>query len=98
MRRESGARGAARQRERAAAGTRRDVPGARWSCGMIGGERSHAARKRRRTWRDAPMAKGMDNASSIGLLLMRLIAGGLLFYGHGLPKILNWQERVNTFG
>lgn len=44
------------------------------------------------------MARGMDNASSIGLLLMRLIAGGLLFYGHGLPKILNWQERVNTFG
>ena len=43
------------------------------------------------------MAKGSDTSASIGLLLMRLIAGGLLFYGHGLPKLLNWEERATTF-
>ena len=43
------------------------------------------------------MAKGSDNSTAIGLLLMRLIAGGLLFYGHGLPKLMNWRERMSTF-
>lgn len=35
--------------------------------------------------------------ASLGLLILRLGAGGLLFYGHGLPKVLEYQERSARF-
>lgn len=35
--------------------------------------------------------------ASLGLLVLRLGAGGLLFYGHGLPKLLQYQERSARF-
>jgi putative oxidoreductase len=36
-------------------------------------------------------------AASIGLLLMRVTAGGLLLYGHGWPKLLHFAERASRF-
>lgn len=38
-----------------------------------------------------------DTFPSIGLLVLRLLAGGLLLYGHGWPKLMSWQERMTTF-
>lgn len=35
--------------------------------------------------------------SSIGLLALRLGAGGLLLYGHGLAKVLHFSERAAGF-
>jgi len=43
------------------------------------------------------MAATRDTATSIGLLLLRLGAGGLLIYGHGLPKLFAWETRMHTF-
>lgn len=43
------------------------------------------------------MRRTKDQLNSIGLLLLRLGAGGLLFFGHGLPKLLNWSERAPRF-
>ena len=34
---------------------------------------------------------------SLGLLVMRLLTGGMLIYGHGWPKLMNWSERMTTF-
>lgn len=44
------------------------------------------------------MRRTKDQLNSIGLLLLRIGAGGLLFFGHGLPKLLNWNERASRFG
>lgn len=38
-----------------------------------------------------------ERLSSIGLLALRLGAGGLLLYGHGLGKIMNYAERAPKF-
>ena len=40
---------------------------------------------------------GSDRTSSISLLLLRLGAAGLLFYGHGLGKLANASERAGRF-
>lgn len=34
---------------------------------------------------------------SLGLLILRLGAGGLLIYGHGWSKLMNFAERSKTF-
>jgi len=38
-----------------------------------------------------------ETASSIGLLVLRLGAGGLLLYGHGWAKIMDAAARAPTF-
>lgn len=38
-----------------------------------------------------------DVASSLGLLILRLGAGGLLLYGHGWSKLMHFGERLHTF-
>lgn len=38
-----------------------------------------------------------DTVPSIGLLVLRLGTGGLLLYGHGLGKILEFSKRASTF-
>ena len=38
-----------------------------------------------------------DRVPSIGLLVLRLGAGGLLIYGHGWGKITNFSKRLSTF-
>jgi putative oxidoreductase len=43
------------------------------------------------------MRRTKDHLNSIGLLLLRAGAGGLLFFGHGLPKLLHWSERAQRF-
>lgn len=35
--------------------------------------------------------------ASLGLLAMRVIAGGLLLYGHGWPKLMHFTERAAHF-
>lgn len=34
---------------------------------------------------------------SLGLLVLRLGMGGLLFFGHGLPKLVRFGERLSSF-
>jgi putative oxidoreductase len=41
--------------------------------------------------------QGSDRVPSISLLLLRLGAAGLLFYGHGLGKLANASERASRF-
>jgi putative oxidoreductase len=43
------------------------------------------------------MRRTKDHLTSIGLLLLRVGAGALLLFGHGLPKLLHWSERVSSF-
>ena len=43
------------------------------------------------------MRRTKDRLNSIGLLLLRLGAGGLLLFGHGLPKLLGYAERAPKF-
>jgi putative oxidoreductase len=43
------------------------------------------------------MAAIKDTPTSIGLLLLRLGAGGLLLWAHGWPKLAHWQTRMHTF-
>jgi len=43
------------------------------------------------------MRRTKDHLNSIGLLLLRVGAGSLLFAGHGLPKLLHWAERAPGF-
>ena len=38
-----------------------------------------------------------DVVPSIGLLVLRLGTGGLLLYGHGWAKVMNFSKRVSTF-
>jgi len=38
-----------------------------------------------------------DRIPSIGLLVLRLGTGGLLLYGHGWAKMMNFSKRVSTF-
>jgi len=42
-------------------------------------------------------ARIQDTAASIGLLILRLLAGGVLLYGHGWPKVMHWRESMGTF-
>ena len=42
-------------------------------------------------------AARQDTAGSIGLLVLRLGAGGLLLYGHGWPKLMGAAERASSF-
>jgi putative oxidoreductase len=32
-----------------------------------------------------------------GILFLRVLAGGLMFFAHGLPKITNFSQRFHTF-
>ena len=41
--------------------------------------------------------KGGDTPSALGLLVLRLGAGGLLIYGHGWPKLVHFAERAHKF-
>jgi len=43
------------------------------------------------------MRRTKDHLTSIGLLLLRVGAGSLLLFGHGLPKLLHWSERLHKF-
>jgi len=43
------------------------------------------------------MRRTKDLLTSIGLLVLRLGAGGLLLFAHGLPKLLHWTERAPRF-
>lgn len=43
------------------------------------------------------MRRTKDHLTSIGLLLLRLGAGALLLFGHGLPKLLHWTDRASHF-
>ena len=38
-----------------------------------------------------------DNAVSLGLLCLRVGAGGLLVYGHGWGKLVHFSERASQF-
>jgi putative oxidoreductase len=38
-----------------------------------------------------------ERARDAGLLILRLLVGGTMLFGHGLPKLLNWSERVANF-
>jgi putative oxidoreductase len=38
-----------------------------------------------------------DTLRSLGLLVLRLGAGGLLLFGHGLPKLMHFSERAARF-
>jgi putative oxidoreductase len=38
-----------------------------------------------------------DPWTSLGLLILRLGTAGLLFYGHGLGKVVRFRERLHTF-
>src|SRR5688572_5737255 len=40
---------------------------------------------------------GSERLTSISLLLLRVGAAGLLFYGHGLGKLANASERAGRF-
>jgi putative oxidoreductase len=43
------------------------------------------------------LARTNDTWNSLGLLLLRIGAAGLLLYGHGWPKLMRYQERAATF-
>lgn len=43
------------------------------------------------------MRRTKDHLNSIGLLLLRVGAGALLLFGHGLPKLLHWSDRAARF-
>jgi putative oxidoreductase len=43
------------------------------------------------------MPERNDVARSIGLLVLRIGAGGLLLYGHGWGKLMHFSERAATF-
>jgi putative oxidoreductase len=43
------------------------------------------------------MRRTKDQLNSIGILLLRVGAGGLLFFAHGLPKLQHWSERAPEF-
>ena len=43
------------------------------------------------------MAQGQSTPTSIGLLVMRLAAGGMLLYGHGWGKLAHFSERAAHF-
>jgi putative oxidoreductase len=38
-----------------------------------------------------------DIRPDLGLLVLRLFAGSFMILGHGLPKLLGWAERSQTF-
>ena len=42
-------------------------------------------------------ARVNDTMASVGLLILRLVAGGSLFLAHGWPKVLGWRERSANF-
>lgn len=42
-------------------------------------------------------ATNFSPAASFGLLLVRVVTGALLIYGHGWPKLANFSERAGRF-
>jgi putative oxidoreductase len=38
-----------------------------------------------------------ETLASLGLLVLRLGAGGLLFYGHGMSKLMGFSQRAGRF-
>lgn len=38
-----------------------------------------------------------DIRLDLGLLVLRLCAGGFMLFGHGLPKLMAWAERSQKF-
>jgi len=38
-----------------------------------------------------------EASASVGLLVLRIGAGGLLLFGHGLPKLMHFSERAAGF-
>ena len=36
-------------------------------------------------------------AEDLGKLLLRLVAGGVMFFEHGLPKLMSFGEKMDTF-
>jgi putative oxidoreductase len=38
-----------------------------------------------------------DIRPDLGLLVLRLLVGGFMLFGHGLPKLMGWAERSRTF-
>lgn len=38
-----------------------------------------------------------DIRPDLGLLALRLLVGGFMLFGHGLPKLMGWAERSRTF-
>jgi len=46
----------------------------------------------------SPGGGGGGNALSFGLLVLRLVAGGMLLYGHGWGKLMHFADRSQTFG
>lgn len=42
-------------------------------------------------------AAGRRDLSDWGLLVLRVLPGALLFYGHGFPKLVNYAERQHRF-
>lgn len=43
------------------------------------------------------MAAPSGTSLSLGLLILRLGAGAMLFLGHGLPKLMSFEQRSKTF-
>jgi putative oxidoreductase len=43
------------------------------------------------------MRRTKDYLNSIGILLLRVGAGSLMLFGHGLPKLLHWSDRIAHF-
>jgi putative oxidoreductase len=43
------------------------------------------------------MRRTKDVLNSVGILLLRVGAGGMLFFAHGLPKLLHWTELAHKF-
>lgn len=43
------------------------------------------------------MSPNTEKLSSIGLLVLRVGLGGLMFSAHGLPKLLGFAEKSETF-
>lgn len=38
-----------------------------------------------------------DIRPDLGLLALRLLVGGFMLFGHGLPKLMGWAERSQRF-
>ena len=41
--------------------------------------------------------KDQENRIDLGLLLLRIAAGGFMLYGHGIDKLMNYSTKVETF-
>jgi putative oxidoreductase len=48
-------------------------------------------------WRQLILLKSDAIDADIGKLLLRVGAGGLMFWQHGLPKLLDFEEMMHSF-